>query len=313
MATQQKPGTTVATRQEIAAAVKAAPAGPLPPELRAKIEERRALNLMAQQIANLSWGKTLDQKAAYAIAEWGRRHDVDPVTEIDILGGRVYRNAYFYRRRVAGLVAMGVIEDILKPDHIGADPRLMKLAEAGDAWAKEESTRRLRLRIEHNAPENAAAIVVQQFRVKGLTELVSGCSWCGNGSRGKSDPIGDAEPTKTAETRAYRRASLKLADVIPSFRFQEETDDEAGVALEEVIGEATARITNADTSGGATAEQIERLLDLVAEPHVDPEIRAKVEAWLAEGKTSTKVADSWIATLESQRSMMIGGAVSEGR
>ena len=92
-----------------------------------------------------------------------------------------------------------------EPDFVNADARLDDLAAKGDKWAIEELTRRIKARIQHAIPEKALAACVQRFRIPSSGAVIVGVNWCGGGSR-KSDPVGDAEPTKTAQTRARRRA-----------------------------------------------------------------------------------------------------------
>jgi hypothetical protein len=132
-----------------------------------------------------------------------------------VLGGRIYLTADFYRERGAPLIAAGVVGAPVF-DHIAADPRLDKLAE-GDgemaAWARGERDRRLMLRIMHGVPDAAKAAVVCTIGLGDGTPIV-GCNWIGGTS--KRDPVGEAEPTKTAETRAERRAWRRLVEVVPA-------------------------------------------------------------------------------------------------
>lgn len=195
------------------------------PEARAVIEENRARNRLATEIRGTMWGKDLNQVQQRALAEYCRQNHLDAVRHVEVLGGRVYLTADFFDERGAHLIRDGVIEP-LPVDFINVDERLEKLAAAGDAWAKEERERRTRERIKHNAPEEAKAIAVHRFRIASSGAVVEGVNWCGGGTRKKmgrggqvydADPIGDLEPTKTAETRARRRAWRKIADVIPAY------------------------------------------------------------------------------------------------
>ena len=202
-APKNEPGTAVATR-------KAA----LPADIQARVDENRARNMMVTAIRGTQWGKDCSQEMARAVAQYCRENNLDPVRHVEILGGRIYLTAELYDEKGAHLLRSGeIIPD--KPDYINADERLDKLASDGDAWAIEERTRRLRLRIEHAVPEKAAAAVVQIFRLKSGAAIV-GVNWCGGGSRTR-DPVGDAEPTKTAQTRARRRAWKQVADIVPGY------------------------------------------------------------------------------------------------
>lgn len=195
------------------------------PDVQARIQEARERNAIVKAIRGTMWGKDLGQIVQGAIAEYCRVNQIDAVRHVEVLGGKLYLVAEFYDERGAYLIRDGVIIPD-EPDFIHVDPRLEKLAAEGDEWAKAEVQRRLRMRIQHAAPEEAKAICVWTFRVRESGALVTGVNWCGGGTRKKigkggqvydADPIGDLEPTKTAETRARRRAWRKIADVIPAY------------------------------------------------------------------------------------------------
>lgn len=216
---ENEPGTTVAT---------AKPKRELAPEVQAKIDEARARNQMVAAIRGTQWGSNLSQDIQRSIAEYCRQNNLDPVRHVEILGGRIYLTAELYDEKGAHLIRAGIVRPE-EPELINADERLDRLAAAGDAWAKELITRRVRLRIEHGVPETAKAAVIQRFKIQdGATIL--GVNWCGGTNR--KDPVGDAEPTKTAITRARRRAWKQIADVVPGYA--------------EIVRplEATARIVN---------------------------------------------------------------------
>jgi hypothetical protein len=205
MATTQTPdvGTAIATRKNA-----------LPAHQQAHVDEIRARNLMVAAIRGTQWGNNLSQDVQRSIAEYCRQNNLDPVRHVEILGGRIYLTAELYDEKGAHLIRTGVIRPD-EPDYINADPRLDELEKKGDAWAAEENVRRLRQRIAHNVPEKAAAAVVQRFWVHGTDTAIVGVNWCGG--TGKKDPVGDAEPAKTAATRARRRAWKQLADIIPGY------------------------------------------------------------------------------------------------
>lgn len=202
----------------------------LSPEREARIQEARERNEMVKAIRATMWGSNVTPQQAGAIANYCLLNRIDAVRHVDVLGGKLYLNAEFYRERGAHLIRDGIIE-ALEPDFINVDPRLDELATAGDQWAIDEKARRLKLRIQHNAPEEAKAICVYAFRVKASGSLITGVNWCGGGTKKKmitdrasgqkklidADPIGDLEPTKTAESRAERRAWRKIAEVIPAY------------------------------------------------------------------------------------------------
>lgn len=186
-----------------------------PPDVEQRIAENKAKNAVAAAIRGQTWSKDLGPDGVRALAEYCRQNSLDPVRHIEVLGGRPYLTATLYEERAAPLIRAGVLIPH-EPEFINTDARLDKLEAAGDAWAAGENMRRMRLRIEHNAPEKAAAICIYRVTVRETGQTVVGVNWCGGGVR-QRDPVGDAEPTKTAITRAGRRAWKQIADAVPMF------------------------------------------------------------------------------------------------
>jgi hypothetical protein len=83
--------------------------------------------------------------------------------------------------------------------------------------ANREHYRRILERAQHNLKDEATAAVVYRIKVKGMDREIVGAKHCGNGVK-KNDPIGDASPAETAETRAARRACRQLIDTFPDLR-----------------------------------------------------------------------------------------------
>ncbi len=203
----------------------------IPPQAAALVEERKIRNALAQQLRGATWSKDLSADGVRALAEYCYRRGVDPVAEVEVLGGRPYFTATYYDRIGADLIAAGVVERV-EQLHVAADPRLGELVALAEQLAAEgaddpelraearnarrEQARRLALRIKHAAPEGAAAVVVTRIYVRGLASPIEAANWAGGGVRPKTyngkagDPIGDAEPTKTAESRSRRRAWRQL-------------------------------------------------------------------------------------------------------
>lgn len=196
------------------------------PEKEARLAEIKAQNAMAAQIRGQMWAKDASHETIRAVAEYCRQNGLDPVRHVELLGGRVYLTATLYEERAAPLIQRGILIPY-EPEFINADPRLDALANAGDEWAINERTRRMRLRIEHNVPEKAEAAVIQRIEIAETRRTVIGVNWCGKGLRMKTtkdgsrtwddDPVGGAEPAKTAITRAGRRAWKQVAEVVPTF------------------------------------------------------------------------------------------------
>jgi hypothetical protein len=197
MATSQQPGTAVAARERIDA----------------HVAENKARNAVVAAIRGTQWGRDTTPDMARAVAQYCRENNLDPVRHVEILGGRIYLTAELYDEKGAALVRAGIVQPA-EPDFIHADSRLDTLAAAGDEWAVAESTRRIRERIKHGVPEKASAAVVQRFKIEGGATIL-GVNWAGG--TGRRDPVGDAEPTKTALTRARRRAWKQIADIIPGY------------------------------------------------------------------------------------------------
>lgn len=203
------------------------------PEKEARLAEIKAQNAMAAQIRGQMWAKDASHETIRAVAEYCRQNGLDPVRHVELLGGRVYLTATLYEERAAPLIQRGILIP-REPDFINADPRLDALANAGDEWAVNERTRRMRLRIEHNVPEKATAAVIQRIEIAATGRTVVGVNWCGGGVR-QRDPVGDTEPTKTAITRAGRRAWKQVAEAVPSFGADFEVLERAAEVTGDII------------------------------------------------------------------------------
>lgn len=185
----------------------------LSPEREARIAEGKARTAVAKAIRGTVWGKDCHPTVVDAVIAYCRQNQLDAVRHVEVLGGNIYLTATFYQERGAPLLYAGDVV-MAEPDYINADERLEKLAKDGDGWAVKERLRRLQQRIQFNVPEAAKAAVVQRATLRsGMTAV--GVNWCGHG--GKRDPVGDAEPTKTAQTRALRRCWRQIADFVPSY------------------------------------------------------------------------------------------------
>lgn len=191
------------------------------------IEARKVTNAVAAEIAKLSWGQNMSQTTARAVADWGLQHRVDVLTEVDVLGGRLYLNARFYIRKLADLIAAGRVE-YAEADHVNEDKRL-------DTWP-EERERRTRERIKHQIPDNAAGACVFRVKLVGMEREIVGVEWCGGPDGGK-DPVGAAEPAKTSETRAARRAIRLIASHVPTLKREVAEIEYAAAEIEPAIDE----------------------------------------------------------------------------
>jgi hypothetical protein len=239
MSTTQKPepGTAVSTAKRTQLSV----------DQQKQIDARRAHGLMVQQIKSAVWAKEFDANTIRAVAEWARVNGVDPVTEIDVLGGRIYLNARLYERILSQLIGAGQI-DFARKDWIHLDRRIEKLADEGDQEMKAESRRRMKLRIQYNVPDNADAACVYRVKHQQLTEEVTGVKWHEPGKKRTikkrdggsftvdADPVGDQFPFETIETRALRRCMLQLKEAFPDLRVPSTKDDDTAEIADIVHG-----------------------------------------------------------------------------
>lgn len=302
------------------------------PPLHPAAEQRRLESRIAAQISGQTWGKSLDHLTRVAFASYLIRHSME-LDEVDILGGRIYKNGTYYLNRAQPLVRAGTIE--LRHEYINHDPRLDELVKSADkeiaAKAKSEIERRILLRIEHAVPEDQPSAVVAYVTIAKTGKVLAGVNWCGNGGRNSNgklnDPVGDDEPEKTAITRAYRRVLRMAVGYEPEIaQFIEIDDAEDAGTLEEKISESRALIRKQREDSGPlvqntwpsgyddeadareaeelaklkpTDAQVERLLDLAAHPQTPGTMKEKIEDRLREKKMTRGEAMTHIAALET--------------
>jgi len=204
----QEPGTAVAPRRKLS------------PERQAQIDEARERNAITQAIRGTQWSKDANEQTIRAVSQYCWQHNLDPMRHVELLGGRIYLTVTLYDEKAAPYVRAGLFV-VAPPDLIQADDRLDTLADLGDEWAIEERKRRMRLRIKHGVPEKAEGARIQEIRIAGSDTVAVGVNWCGKGLRMKKrrdgsiyddDPVVGNEPTKTAITRARRRAWIQLIE-----------------------------------------------------------------------------------------------------
>jgi len=154
----------------------------------------------AAAIASTGWGHAITPVARAAVARYCLEVGCDPVRHVFVLGGTVYFNAEFYRELCA-----------TNPDFQADDVVFIHHdARATDA----DNAKRKELRVQYGVPEEAkgAALVTLHYKDRGP---FIGVNWAGTGKRSPKypdkfqDPVGEEEPTKTAHSRAYRKAAYK--------------------------------------------------------------------------------------------------------
>lgn len=195
----------------------------LPPEMEQQIELQRQQNVLAATIAGLSWGRQMHPAVRRAFAAYCAKYDVDPITEMDNLGGQPYVNADWYKRKLGELIVRGIVRDYTL-EHVQADPRLRKIFDdpAVPQEMRDEARRRwfhnAMKRVEHNAPEEAEAICVCTIHLPNGTKAI-GCKWGGGGTSvmqprhgggAAPNPIVESNPTLSVESQSIRRALSQL-------------------------------------------------------------------------------------------------------
>jgi hypothetical protein len=242
-ATQKpEPGTAVAAPKDRDAN--------LTPAQREHMAAIRTTRNLTVAITNEAWGNALTPAMRHAVAEYMRRHKLD-VSEVDVLGGRIYRNGYYYRRRIAEMRAAGKLE-WSEGEHIGPNAQLVAGTTSDDpeiaAWSKAENFRRFKERVRWEVPADATHAYVVRIKLKTDGKVLEGCDWITPERKNKygkvADPIGAEEPEKTVITRAWRRCGLLVAAEIPELRREEESmnsDAEIVDAQIEEIGATDAK------------------------------------------------------------------------
>jgi hypothetical protein len=206
--------------------------GGFEPTAAQELELNRQYVQIIGAIGAMSWGQRLTPGLRKAVAEYCRQHDVDPLTELDVLGGKFYINAAWYHRKLGDLRRRRIVADFWI-EHIHADPRLHAMmtderypepvrADARQRWAEKAMKR-----IEFNAPEEAAAIAVCYIQLPDGGHPIVGVKWGGNGTSMKQpkggggsqpNPIVEANPelsvTSQAIRRAMRQVQTHLSDVV---------------------------------------------------------------------------------------------------
>lgn len=203
--------------------------GNLPASARAEVQRSRAVREVADMIGVTAWGAQLTPVARAALAKWCIRRDVDPITELDNVGGP-YVNAEYFQRKLGELRIRGIVSNV-EQINIAPDPRLEALAkdqhapEDDRAWAAREHYRRLRLRATYGVPEEAAAACLTLLHLAAGGEPIAGVKWGGNGTSVKQpkhgggsapNPIVEANPTLSVESQSIRRAMRQLALMMPA-------------------------------------------------------------------------------------------------
>lgn len=210
----------------------------------AMVAYQREVNEIEKTIEGLQWGtvtaRSLTPHTRYALAEFCRITRANPMTHIDVLGGKPYLNSTYWsdlvnqhplfhhyeqrdlslsvetalRERAHGL--RNVAQDLQGEDRARRVAKALDLEEEADEIAAARSR--------WSPPPNMTVVIettiwrfmnqapmaaigrgeVEEFE-KYLIH-VSECNWAGGKEK---DPVGNANPGLTARTRSFRRAAVK--------------------------------------------------------------------------------------------------------
>lgn len=274
--------------------------GTLPDAIKNALILKRQQALVTAKLAATNWGQGLDRDTRLRIVQWAQAAGIDPATELDVLGGRFYKNSQYYIRRLSEMLAAGIVE-YAYVDHIEVDPRLEQLANSTNAetaaMARQEIDRRMMMRIQYQAPEAAKSTAVFHVKLRAVAHEFTACKWCGGGTRTK-DPVGDQFPVETSETRSARRCLRFIASHDPNFRpFIEQHDDDQ--IDQEIGGDLRDGLLKAKKEIAAAAEftKPKPLMQLsAADPYststatVQPGVEREAVAAAPETKPETKAA-----------------------
>lgn len=197
------------------------PIGKLPAHLEAGLELVRQHGQVSAALAAMTWGKGMTAITRRAVSSYCERWGLDPLTELDILGGNFYITSEFYIRKLGELREAGRVVDFWL-EHIHNDERIgytFRQDEHAPADVKEEARRlwyrNMLKRAEFNVPEAAGAACVCYIKLPGDGHLVAAAKWGGNGTSvlqpkrggGKSpNPVVEDNPELAVESQAIRRA-----------------------------------------------------------------------------------------------------------
>lgn len=159
--------------------------------LASQARQSKMIRDVAVAVAETGWGKEVSPIARAAVVRYCLEIGADPVRHVYVLGGNVYMNAAFWMDLVAA-----------NPKFLRAETAFIHEDKRADA---EEQERRKAQRLIYGVPEEAPGAAVVTLFYEGRGPFI-GVNWAGVRA---NDPVGKQDPTKSAETRAYRRAAMK--------------------------------------------------------------------------------------------------------
>lgn len=231
-----------------------------------RMQEIKEARQFAAAVKGQAWAKDLNGTTIAAVAHYCAIHNLDPARHVEVLGGRIYHTGECYEERGMPLVRAGIVT-YGEPDFVHDDPELKRLAALTEeraraegydpaivGWALRERTRRVQARIERGLPHDATGACIYVGEVlaeNGTRTPIVGFNSCGgatkvktkrDGTKYRSDPVGDAEPTKTAQSRAKRRFWRQVVEANPT------------AASDMRALEVSAKVANEEIAKGLTEE-----------------------------------------------------------
>lgn len=216
-------------------------------EGREAVARTMELARIRKQIEGMEWGSgyslvkgaDLSGSSQHAIAQLVKLTGCNIALHLYILGGRPYLNADYWRERVAGQRAF--VRDEQRNLSLRHIDEVRALASQAASDGDNEDATRLRrkaralseARSHYSPPAWATEVyetIIYRYRENApLDEIKAGtvdgepwieehreCNWAGNKPKGRkanggeydADPVGNAEPAKTARSRSYRRCAV---------------------------------------------------------------------------------------------------------
>jgi hypothetical protein len=207
----------------------------LPPEIGAKVEVERMLGQITAALASMTWGQRMTPLMRRATAQYCLAYGIDPLTELDLLGGVPYVNSEFYLRKLGELRIRGIVVDYWL-DNLANDEQLLRAAsgtgngampEAMREWATTEYWRRWQRRRELGAKEEAEAVCACHIVLAGGGHPIVGWKQGGGGTSIKQfksgggaapNPVVEEENNSAlaVESQAVRRAVRQIKSHVES-------------------------------------------------------------------------------------------------
>jgi hypothetical protein len=174
--------------------------------------QSKMTRVFATAIAGQTWGKKMSDYSRAVFARYCLATGTDPARHWEILGDKLYDKAELW---------MDIATT--RADYDGYDH---EYAHDDDRLDDADRATRKQLRAQYGIPEAVRGACIVRIYKKNQARPFVGVNWAGSyttilartGNEGKhADPIGDENPTKTAFTRAFRRAA-KTAWPLPTLK-----------------------------------------------------------------------------------------------